>query len=112
MPPMNPQPPKRRLASLEQRQVAAAQRHAAAIGGRAGDEELDPAQRPLIEAGEGVAEGFELAEEQLIEAAEHTDGGPDPLADAFAPEVDGGHPTGEYAEANHEESSEVPDSDR
>ena len=94
------------------REVAAARREAAAIGGHAGDEELDPAQRPLIEAGEGVAEGFELAEEDLIEAAEHTDGGPDPLADAFPTEIDGGHPAGEHGEADHEESSEVLGSDR
>jgi hypothetical protein len=100
---------KRRGAS---REVAAARRDAAAIGGRAGDEQLDPAKRPLVEAGEGEAEGFELAEQALIEAAEHTDGGPDPLADAFTAEVDGGQPAGEYGEADHEESSEVPGSDR
>ena len=45
----------------EEQEAEAAEREAAAIGGRAGDEELDPAQRPLVEAGEGVAEGFELA---------------------------------------------------
>ena len=33
----------------------------------------DPAQRPLIEGGEGVAEGFELAEQDLEEAASHGD---------------------------------------
>ena len=109
---VNPDARKRRLASQEQREIAAAGREAAAIGGRAGDEHLDPAQRPLVEGGEGVAEGFELAEEELIEAAEHTDGGPDPLADAFTAEVDGGHAAGEYGEADHEESSEVPGSDR
>ena len=32
------------------------------------------ARRPLIEAGDGVAEGFELAEEELIPPADHTDG--------------------------------------
>ena len=32
------------------------------------------ARQPLIEAGDGVAEGFELAEEELIPAADHTDG--------------------------------------
>jgi hypothetical protein len=51
---------------------AAAAREAAAIGGRAGDEELDPAERPLAEAGEGVAERFELAEEELREAVDPT----------------------------------------
>jgi hypothetical protein len=102
----------RSFAPWEAQQAAAAAREAAAIGGRAGDEELDPAQRPLAEAGEGVAEGFELAEEELIEAAEHGDSGADPLRDAFTAEVDGGHATGDYGEADHEDSSEVPDSDR
>jgi hypothetical protein len=96
----------------EEHEAEAAAREAARIGGRAGDEDLDPAQRPLIEAGEGVAEGFELAEEELIAAAEHTDGAFDPLADAFTPEVDGNLQVGEYGEANHEDSSERPDSDR
>jgi hypothetical protein len=31
----------------------------------------DPANAPLIEAGEGESEGFELAEEALIENASH-----------------------------------------
>ena len=96
----------------EEREAEAAAREAASIGGRAGDEYLEPAQRPLIEAGEGVAEGFELAEAELIAAAEHSDGGFDPLADAFAPEVDGGRARGEYGEADHEETAELPGSDR
>jgi hypothetical protein len=96
----------------EAQQAEAAAREAAAIGGRAGDEELDPAQRPLVEGGEGVAEGFELAEEELIEAAEHGDSVANPLADEFTPEVDGGQPVGDYGEADHEDSSEVRDSDR
>ena len=96
----------------EEREAEAAAREAARIGGRAGDEGLEPAQRPLIEAGEGVAEGFELAEEELIAAAEHTDGEYDPLSDVFTAEVDGGQRLGEYAEADHEDSSERPGSDR
>jgi hypothetical protein len=47
---------------------------AGTIGGRSGDQELDPAKRPLAESGEGEAEGFELAEEDLIEHAEHQEG--------------------------------------
>jgi len=38
-----------------------------------GDEKPDPALEPLIEAGEGESEGFELAEEELIEHASHGD---------------------------------------
>lgn len=96
----------------EEREAEAAAREAASIGGYAGDEHLAPAQRPLIEAGEGVSEGFELAEAELIAAAEHSDGGFDPLADAFTPEVDGRRALGEYGEADHEKTAELPDSDR
>ena len=37
------------------------------------DDTVDPALAPLIEAGEGESEGFELAEADLIEHAEHGD---------------------------------------
>jgi hypothetical protein len=36
-------------------------------------EEVDEAQRPLVEAGQGEAEGFEQAENELIENASHGD---------------------------------------
>jgi hypothetical protein len=75
----------RRSAGWEDRETAAAAREAAAIGGRAGDEDLDPAQRPLIEAGEGVGEGFELSEQELIDAAGHGSHQPGDLADIFPP---------------------------
>jgi hypothetical protein len=39
------------------------------------DDPNDPAFAPLIEAGEGESEGFEQAEEQLIEHASHGDWG-------------------------------------
>lgn len=99
-------------AEWEAREVEAAARAAARIGGRAGDEDLDPAQRPLIEAGEGVAEGFELAEEELIMAAEHGDSECDPLSDAFPPEADQLEVIGKYGEADHEDSSELREGDR
>jgi hypothetical protein len=95
----------------EAAEVAAAAREAAAIGGRAGDEDLDPAQRPLVEAGEGEAEGFELAEQDLIEAAEHGDSGADPLGDAFTPEREPLHGADRYGEADHERSTGQPESD-
>ncbi len=110
--PTNTGDTERAFSLWETQQVEAAARESAAIGGRAGDEDLDPAQRPLVEAGEGVAEGFELSEEELIEAAEHGDSAASPLADEFTPEIDRGHAAGEYGEADHEDSSEVPDSDR
>ena len=93
----------------EEREVDAARTEASRIGGYAGDEHLDPAQRPVVEAGEGVAEGFELAEEGLIEAAA-TGEGWDPTRQAFTPEPETG--SGEYAEADHEDSSELPYGDR
>jgi len=37
------------------------------------DDPVDPAIAPLIEAGEGEAEGFDVAEADLIEHAEHGD---------------------------------------
>ena len=65
---------------------------------------------PLDEAGEGEAEGFELAEAELIEHASHGDSGPDPSNLAGEPE-DPGAADAEYGEADHEESAEVPDQD-
>jgi hypothetical protein len=65
---------------FEHEQEDAAAAEAAAIGGRptseppgVEDEEIDPAQAPLIEAGEGESEGFEQAEEELIQHASHGD---------------------------------------
>jgi len=103
---------RRRFSPTEAKQTAAAGTAAAAIGGPSPDADLDPSQRPLVEAGEGVSEGFELAEEELIEAASHGDSGADPLADAFTPEDHRTQRGGEYGEADHEDSSEMPDSDR
>jgi hypothetical protein len=37
------------------------------------DDPVDPALQPLVEAGEGESEGFELAEEELVEHARHDD---------------------------------------
>jgi len=37
------------------------------------DDPVDPALAPLIEAGEGESEGFDLAEADLIEHAQHGD---------------------------------------
>jgi hypothetical protein len=57
----------------EEEEVDEAAAEARGIGGVAGDEDLDPAERPLAESGEGEAEGFELAEEELVEHASHGD---------------------------------------
>lgn len=59
---------------FEREQAQRAAREAAEIGGAVTDEDaLDPAQRPVREAGGGEAEGFEQAEEELIEHASHGD---------------------------------------
>jgi hypothetical protein len=66
------------------------------------DDEVDPAFAPLIEAGEGEAEGFEQAEDDLIRHAEHGDmHGTDPIwhdaarFDAPADDLDDGDVYGE-----------------
>jgi hypothetical protein len=52
---------------------AEAAKEAAGIGGTVPPDTDDPAQQPLIEGGEGESEGFELAEQDLEEIAEHGD---------------------------------------
>lgn len=69
----------------EETEAAAAE--AAEIGGPAPDDPVDdPAERPLVEAGEGEAEGFELAEQELIDNASHGDQKRFPNRDASPPE--------------------------
>jgi hypothetical protein len=65
-------PEERDEAFVEEEEAEAAQ-EAAAIGGRRDPDTDDPAQEPLVEAGEGEAEGFELAEKDLEDIAEHGD---------------------------------------
>jgi hypothetical protein len=69
----------------EEAETAASE--AAEIGGPTPDDPIeDPAERPLVEAGEGEAEGFELAEAELIDNAEHGDEKRFPNRDAGQPE--------------------------
>lgn len=67
------------------------------------------AERPVEEAGGGEAEGFEKAEEELRRHAEGFDQGGDPLEDAGPAEAEQSGAV--YGEADHEYSSERPDSD-
>jgi hypothetical protein len=60
--------------------------------------------RPLREAGEGEAEGFEEAEAELIEHASHGDPAPDPAELAGDPED--ADADASYGEPDHVESSE------
>lgn len=92
----------------EQQEIDKAAMEAAQVGGRAKDDELlDPAGYPVREAGGGVAEGFEEAENVLIEHASHGD-----QQSAHAVLHDQGKLEEENdrradAEANHERSSEA-----
>lgn len=97
---------------FEQDETDAAAAEAARIGGVAGDEQLDPAQRAVVEGGGGEAEGFEQSEEELIEHASHGDqqAAHAVIHDAGRPEDAGA--TRDDAEADEERSSERVDDDR
>jgi hypothetical protein len=87
---------------------AAAAAEARAIGGpRLDDAHGDEAFEPVAEAGGGESEGFELAEEQLIENATHGGGRADPIGDAFTPEVESDERTAVDGEADAERVSEL-----
>jgi hypothetical protein len=92
---------------FEQEEIDAAAADAARIGGVAGDEALDPAERAVLEAGGGEDGGFEQAEQELIEHSSHGDqqsahvimhhqGSPEELGASI-----------EDGEADHEHSSEL-----
>ena len=83
----------------------AAAREAGMIGGRSGDQELDPAERPLVEAGEGEAEGFEVAEQDLIDHATYQDGEGIPELDQLGSEEERDPAT--YGEPDEEDVTEV-----
>src|SRR5919201_6534258 len=83
------------LVRAEENEAAA---EAAGIGGEGSQEELDPAQRPVREAGGGEAEGFEQAEEKLVENAGHGEG--NPLPDEFSGETESDLSGAEYSEAD------------
>lgn len=91
----------------EEADAAAAE--AAKIGGPVPDEGVDPAQRPLVEGGEGESEGFELAEEELIDNASHGDQKHFPDSDAPPAE----EPTeAAYGEADEEIPADADESIR
>ena len=72
------------------------------------DEKNDPALEPVEEAGGGVAEGFEQAEEDLIENASHGDGTGDPEADAIDNEdAEAERSTAEYGEPDEADPADA-----
>jgi len=96
---------------FEREQEQEAAREAAGVGGTAGDENVEPAQRAIVEGGGGESEGFELAEQELIEHASHGD-----QQSAHAILHHQGHQeepsdTGEEDAGDHEYSSERPSQD-
>jgi hypothetical protein len=89
------------------REERAAGAEAARIGGARPNYETDEAHRPLAEAGEGEAEGFEESEAALREAAEHGEGGVSPETDAFTPEEESDRATSVYGEPDEVDPTEV-----
>jgi hypothetical protein len=71
---------------LAEEEAEAAASEAGEIGGIVPSDTDDPAEQPLIEGGEGEAEGFELAEERLEDVASHGDQRSFPQRDAPPPE--------------------------
>ena len=65
--------PEERDEEFVEEEEAEAAKEAAAIGGVRRPDTDDPAEEPLVEAGEGESEGFELAEKDLEDIAEHGD---------------------------------------
>jgi len=83
-------------------QERAAAEDAVEVGGGAPSGEVDESERALSEAGQGESEGFELAEEELIENASHAESAsPDPTH--LAGEAEESQPGAEYGEADSEE---------
>jgi hypothetical protein len=82
---------------LVEAEEEAAAAEAARIGGDTGDNRHAAAERPLAEAGQGYAEGFEEAEEELINRAEH---GEQPHVTTISEEVESDRSTAAYGEAD------------
>ena len=98
---MNEPVRKRNDERLIEEEAEAAAAEAAKIGGEAPVDSDDPAQQPLIEAGEGEAEGFELAEQQLEDNAAHGDEHRFPDRDVRPAEDRGEAEFGEADESSH-----------
>jgi hypothetical protein len=76
------------------------------IGGRVPKDSDDPAEQPLVEAGQGEAEGFELAEKDLQDIASHGDERNFPDSAAPQPEE---RSQAEYGEADQAIPEDGPD---
>jgi hypothetical protein len=105
VPALEPDPVAADVAAEEE----AAAAEAGAIGGEAGEPGTDEAMQPVEEAGGGEAEGFEQAEEQLIESASHGDPAGHPLGDRYPAEESNPEDHTIYGEADEAESAETVD---
>lgn len=92
---------------LNRREEEAARREAGGIGGPAPEPEGDEASRPVEEAGGGEAEGFEQAERELVEQAQHGENRWDPETGAFTPEVESDNANAVYGEPDEVDPTEV-----
>ena len=70
---MTEQPEEKRDEAFVEEEEEEAALEASRIGGDAPRDVTDPADVPRVEGGEGEAEGFELAEEDLVDIASHGD---------------------------------------
>ncbi len=70
-------------------------------------ERTGPEWEAVEEAGGGEAEGFEQAERELRENAEHGDLGHSPRHDAFPPEPESDRSTAVYGEPDEVDPTEV-----
>ena len=103
---------------LLRREEAAAAREAGGIGGRTpeyeGEEggEATEEERALIEGGEGVEEGFEIAEEDLRETASHGENRYDPSTADFGDEESAGDADAVAGEADEVEVPDGPEDEQ
>jgi hypothetical protein len=89
----------------DEEEAAAAE--AGHIGGDKPDYGTDEAHRAAAESGEGEQEGFELAEQDLVEEASHGDGGRDPAADVIDEDAGAERADSVYGEADEEEEPDL-----
>lgn len=86
----------------ETQQADLAAQEAARIGGDTGVQVSDPARQAPEESGEGEAEGWEQAEQQLVAHASHADDRSDTiiLEEAARPEAEADRATADYGQAD------------
>ena len=100
---------------LLKREEEAAAREAAGIGGGRPEyedeegREVSESDRALIEGGEGVEEGFDVAEEDLVEAASHGENRYDPSEADFGDDESAGDADVVSGEADEVEVPDGPD---